>query len=116
MAEIDAPSFLECLAPGELDDGIVETKVQDQSEVGAGRRRNRFTRTLKVFSFGRNITNAQKEALEAFYETTLDRGVEAFNWTHPYSDVAYEVVFPRRPSIKHLMRGYWRIEVELEEI
>lgn len=116
MATIDSIAPLECLPPGVLEEGLLETKVDDAGEVGSPRRRNRFTRALERFSFTRVVTDAEKEALRTFYDTTLNRGVEAFNWTHPYTSVVYEVVLPERPKIKHRMRGYWTIEVELEEI
>jgi hypothetical protein len=116
MADIDFPASLNPARDGQFEEGALETKVSDQSEVGAPRRRNRFTRALGRFSFQLLLTDAEKELLLAFYDTTLVRGVHAFNWTHPRTDVVYEAAMPSRPAIKHLSGELWTADVSIEEI
>lgn len=117
MAVIDYPtSDLPLPLQGAFGEDNLETKVQDKGEVGAARRRNRFTRSLGRWKFTLQATEAQKAALYEFYEKTLVRGVEEFNWTHPTTSVTYEVVMTGRPKVNHFTAGFWKAEIELEEI
>tara|TARA_R110000851_G_C13102466_1_gene568880 strand:- start:15566 stop:15913 length:348 start_codon:yes stop_codon:yes gene_type:complete len=115
MADIDFPS-LPSPVGGQFSEGFLETKVQDQGEVGSPRQRNRFTRGLARFSFQMLLTGAQRSALAAFYDVTLVRGVNRFNWTHPTTAVVYEAIMPSRPSIKHMTADLWTADVEIEEV
>ena len=116
MAAIDYPTSLPNPRGGEFDEGGIETKVRDESDVGAPRRRNRFTRSLGRWRFRIDLDGTQRAALLTFYETTLDRGVEAFNWTHPTTGTSYEVEMVSRPSITHVSADYWQAGVDLQEI
>lgn len=116
MADIDFPESLPGPLYGTLEEPSTDPWVQDASEVGARRRRKRFTRTLRQFSFQMRLTTAQKELLLAFYDVDLDDGVNAFIWTHPESAVVYEVRFSGRPAPKNLTIGIWDVPVTLEEI
>lgn len=116
MADLDFPPGLPAARDGQFSEGALETKVSDQGEVGAPRRRNRFTRSLARFSYQLLLTAAQKEELLAFYDDDLVRGVLAFNWTHPTTGVVYEAVMPSRPAIKHLTGPLWTADVSIEEI
>lgn len=116
MADIDFPSSLNPARDGQFSEAALETKVRDQGEVGAPRQRNRFTRSLRRFAFQLLLTDAEKELLLAFYDTTLVRGVAQFNWTHPRTDVVYESVMPSRPAVKHLTGDLWTADIEIEEV
>lgn len=116
MASIDYPSTLPAPRVGAFGEEMLETKVDDAGEVGSARRRNRFTRSLNRWKYTLRLTGTQKAALYTFYETTLSRGVEAFNWTHPATAVSYEVVMMRRPKTDHVVNDLWEAEIELEEI
>src|SRR5688572_12622480 len=113
MADIDFPASLNPALDGQFSESSLETKVSDQSEVGAPRRRNRFTRSLARFSFTLLLTDAQKDMLLAFYDDDLVRGVEAFNWTHPTTDVIYEASMPSRPAPKHLTGDLWTADIDI---
>lgn len=89
--------------------------VGDPAEVGTDRRRARFTRELRSFSFTLRLTDAQKDTLKTFYETTLNKGVDAFTWTNPEDDVAYTVRFTKRPPLKNVSFNVWDAEVGLAE-
>jgi len=113
---IEWPSSLPGPAVGTLAEGSLETKVSDQGEVGAPRRRNRFTRALARFQFEMVLTGAQKDTVLAFYDDTLTRGVEAFEWTHPSTSKTYLVVIPARPAVQHVSADVWSASIELDEI
>lgn len=116
MALIDFPPSLPAAANGTLVEGLQETKVSDQGEVGSARQRNRFTRALERFSYSLTLSEAQKDLLIAFYMDDLGRGVEAFNWTHPTSAVVYEATMPMRPKASHMTAGAWSVAIRIEQI
>lgn len=107
---------------GSFSETPIPAYIDDPSDVGAPRRRARFTRTLRQFSFGYMLTTAQKNALEAFFYTTLDGGVSSFNWTHPDTAVVYSVRFARDGmKISHRtgadsVGDYWNADIKIEEI
>lgn len=116
MAAIDYPASLPCFLEGTLQESTVEPWVSDQGEVGAPRRRKRFTRALRGFSFDLHLSTAERAVLLGFYDDTLDDGVAIFNWTHPWTDEVYEVRFSGRPSIQHKFNRYWAASVMLEQV
>ena len=117
MADVDFPEALRCcMLSGTLKEGGTDPWVSDRGEVGAPDRRKRFTRALRNFSYSMRLTSEQKAALEAFYDDDLDDGVQAFNWTHPWSGIVYEVQFSGRPEINHLYNSKWATQVVLEQI
>lgn len=116
MADLDYPTSLPPPLVGTFEEGSTDPWVQDQGEVGAPRRRKRFSRILHQFPFQLRLTGEQKATLLAFYDVTLDAGVEIFNWTHPTTAVVYEVRFASRPRPKHLTVDIWDVDVLLEEV
>lgn len=116
MADIDWPLTLPKPRAGELSENPVAAFVNDAVEVGAARRRARFTRKLMRFSFGVTLSTAQAAALRTFVLTTTDGGVDEFNWTHPVTAATYEVRFANLPEIAAMTPGAWRAQIDLEEI
>jgi hypothetical protein len=116
MAAIDWPSGLPVALLGSLNEGSSASYVNDESQVGRPRRRRRFTRTLKTFSFELTLTNAQATTLRTFVDTTSAGGVSEFNWTHPVTAVAYEMRFVDLPQITQQTANAWRAGIVLEEI
>jgi phage-related protein len=110
------PSTLPSPLSGTLEKGDVSPWVSDGSEVGAPRRRKRFTRSLATFKFDMLLSEAQLATLETFYTTTLDHGVENFEWTHPKTSTVYTVQFNAKFKEKHRATDYYDITVELSEI
>lgn len=116
LADIDWPSDLPGPSADEdFEQTATETKVQDSGDVGSPRARNRFTRLLESFSLTYRLTEAQKEALLAFYDDTLDRGVENFNWTHPTTGRVYVMKLTSRPTVKYKTFSTWSCECALQE-
>lgn len=116
MASIDWPASLPVALLGTLQESTGEAFVSDPAQVGAARRRKRFTRSLKSFSFSMIVTNTQAAALRTFVDTTTSGGVAEFNWTHPVTAVVYEVRFSSLPQLTHQTIGAWRAAIEIEEI
>lgn len=116
MADFDFPSTLPGPLVGTLEEAATDPWIQDSSEVGAPRRRARFTRVLRRFTFQMRLTSAQKEVLLTFYDAELTFGISTLNWVHPETLVAYEVRFSGRPAPKHMTIGVWDVDVALEEV
>ena len=59
--------------------------ANDPAEVGAGRRRRRFSRTLRLWPEVSTppISQAEVEALEAFFDETTDGGALSFTFPRP---------------------------------
>jgi hypothetical protein len=118
MAALDWPASLPKPNDGGFSEGRVNNFISDESQVGAPRRRARFTRTLKKFAANYTLTETQKDALLTFYDTTTSGGVAEFNWTHPGTAAVHEVRFSSDGGmqISHRTVNYWDVAVSLEEI
>ena len=116
MAAIDWPAALPVALLGSLTEGSLPSYVSDNAETGMPRRRRRFTRTLKTFSFELILTNSQAATLRTFIDTTSAGGAAEFNWTHPVTAVVYETRFAELPRLTQQTIGAWRVGVSLEEI
>jgi len=117
MASIDWPGSLPLPEAGTLQETYVPPFVDDQAQVGASRRRKRFTRSLRSFSMTLILDADQLAVLEAFVETTSDGGTQIFNWAHPTKGTIYEVRFGSgMPNISHLQVKYWRATFQLDEV
>lgn len=116
MASIDWPTTLPSPLVGSIREGRIPAYVADKAQVGAPRRRKRFTRTLKTFAFKIRLTDAEAGYLRTFMDTTTDDGVEEFNWSHPVTAISYEVRFTNLPDIVDVTKGVWDADIELEEI
>lgn len=118
MATIDWPTTLPSPLIGSLREGRIPAYVNDAAQVGAPRRRKRFTRTLKTFAFDLLLNDTTVAYLRTFIDTTTDGGVDEFNWTHPVTAVEYEVRFAGDglPEIKERTKAIYDVTIELEEI
>lgn len=116
MASIDWLTTIDPALVGTIQESRVPNYVSDAGQVGAARRRARFTRTLKTFAFTIRMTNAEKLLLDTFIDTTTSGGVAAFNWTHPVTSTVYEMRFAGLPTITHVTYGVWDAAIALEEI
>lgn len=101
---------------GSFKESAGDTFVTDQGEIGPGRRRNRFTRALRRFSFSATLSEAERVAFLDFYVTTLANGVKSFAWTHTLTAEVVTVVVTSRPQFEDVTPGYWRTSIRLEEI
>lgn len=115
MASINWPDL-----PGprlnSLLDGGTDPWVGDSGEVGAARRRKRFTRSLGRWKFTLLLSKPQALSLYSFYKEDLDEGVDEFNWTSPLTGETYEVRFAKRPEFQEVDGNAYEASVELEEV
>lgn len=78
--------------------------------------RPRFTRTRRKFSIKYHfLSDGDKTALETFL-ITVKGGADAFNWTHPMTNVVYTVRFEKPPQFSYVNYNIWRTEFVLMEV
>ena len=107
---------------GSFSQTPVPSFVDDRPDIGAARRRARFTRTLRRFAFRYLVTTAQKDALDTFYYTTTSGGVASFDWDHPDTGETLSVRFTADGyQISHRTAAeqwgdLWDANIALEEV
>lgn len=119
---VDYPASLpKCPLVGSVEDRTVRY-VEDSGKIGAPRRRARFSRDLRKWSFTLpRFSRVQVEALEEFWNTDLDGGVNAFNIARPRrsalnAEVLVTVRFAKFPAITHIGPDEYSVTYELLEI
>lgn len=116
MAEYVYPISLPGPAIDTFRDGATDPWVGDAGEVGAARRRKRFTRALGRWEYTLILRKSQLDLLLSFYREDLDDGVEAFEWEHPADGTLHEVRFTKRPEVQQSGGVVWQVVIEIEEI
>ena len=91
----------------QADDAVIRTKM----EAGADKLRSRYTTPIEKYGVSMLITYAERTSLEAFYNTTLQRGICSFNYTDPIDTTSYEYRFVGTP--RYSSAGGLRLLVEM---
>lgn len=115
MSIIFPESLPKPLADG-FSEGASDPWVEDRSEVGAPRRRARFTRALAQFTFSLTLNDADLEVLKTFYNQTISFGVESFIWEHPTTNETFMVRFSQRFGVSKVSPNRNIISISLDEI
>lgn len=113
---IDAPAIMSNVMYGTLTETAADAFLNDSAEVGAPRRRARFTRLLKRFAMELTLTKDEAAELRTFYEVTLTNGISNFNWTNPLSGAAFVVQFMAFPTFKNHDAEHYRVSINLDEV
>lgn len=95
----------------EASQGVV---LRSEVDSGPPKTRPQYTAEIVRFSHPLVLTTAEVEILETFYWTTLNRGVDEFDWTHQRKLTTVSVSFLARPTYTPIGAGYWRTSLELE--
>lgn len=92
------------------EDGRIRTEM----DAGPDFIRRRYSATTTPFSGALNLTKTQVSTLETFYETTLNGGVDAFDWVHPRTGASVEMRFLGRPQYQAYYDDFWQVSLNLE--
>ncbi len=98
--------------------------ANDPADVGAGRRRARFSRVLRQWPQIQTppITRAVVELIETFFDTTTSKGAKTFDFPRPRrlasddSVVTVTVKFTSEIEIVPLASGWWQVQFGVEEV
>jgi len=90
--------------------------IRTQMDSGPAKVRRRWSAKPRLFSFRLLFTGTQTETLDAFYYTTLDAGVDAFDWVHPRTLTAgsFKLVTPPRYSAAGAGMFFATFQLELQ--
>lgn len=109
------PANLPCPTPGSFSEGEVDTNVSDDNDMGLSSTRATTTKAFRTFGWSAIMTEAQRQEILEFYDTTLGR-VKPFAWVHPWSGEQMQVRLGSRPTADHFSVGYWTISINMVEI
>lgn len=102
------------LAQG-FNEQVPNTLIRTQMEAGPPKVRRRFTAGIRTMDMQLRITPAQVDALDVFYDSTLQGGALPFDWVHPRTGVAATYRFVEPPSYATMARGrLWTATLKLE--
>lgn len=99
--------------PATLPDFVLEAGFQesfpDQSiespvDAGPAKVRRRFTASIRTFRMTIQMTEAQANIMDEFYEDTLAGGSLSFDWVHPRTR-AFRTFRFRKPPPSYTKRG-----------
>ncbi len=90
--------------------------IQQETEVGPGKLRSRYTRGLAPILFPMILTIPQATALMDFYNTTTGGGALSFDFLHPRSGAAIVCRFRpgSGPLLGNFSFGKYRVTLQLE--
>lgn len=88
--------------------------LRTSTESGYVVTRKRFTRVPKVFSITYGpIGSSDKNLLSTHVDSV--GATEAFDWTHPDTDVVYSVRYLKRPEFRY-ENMFWHTSFDLEQV
>lgn len=103
-----------------LADGYTESAlpnvVRSEMEIGPAKLRRRYTAEIKVYAVQFMLTTAQVATLETFYDSTLNGGVDPFDWVDHRTGATVSYRFRSRPMYYTAAPGHWRCSSELETV
>lgn len=92
-------------------DNVVRSSVDQGPEMT----RPRYTAAPVDFSVSLILTSTQCDALDSFYDATLNFGTTAFDWLHPRTGAAASLSFRARPGYSAAGGGYFRTSLSLRK-
>lgn len=116
------PGTLPSALPHPVEVATVDNRVITRMDSGRRKYRSRFTTQPRdVDHPGLLLTDTQRAALETFFVTTLNRGVDSFTWTSPDTAASvsmrfltrptYQAVNPHATASSRLWRASFRLEI-----
>lgn len=100
-----------------LLDGFNETgvdlTVRSKMDIGPDKSRRRFTGEMFDIQMQFIMTKTQVNALRTFFYTTLDGGVDEFDFTHPITDATVSMRF-KKPYAVVTEGSLFRVSCDVE--
>lgn len=85
-------------------------------EVGPPKRRRRSSVATELVSFEQLLSEAEADALLAFWRDTLGDGALTFEREHPRTRVLAEFQFVAPPDVRALGGGVYRVGLQLRKM
>lgn len=92
--------------------------IANEPDTGPTLKRRRFTAASEYFTGYMWMTYTQYGTAKTFFDTTLNGGLDAFNFTHPISGATVSVRFMAEKGASMIIAGFGgaklRIQLEIE--
>lgn len=99
-------------------DGAAEQAVngvlRTQMDAGPDFTRRRYSATPNNISGSLVLSDTDIATLDAFYQTTLNGGSDAFDWTHPRTGASVSMRFLSPPAYRPFSNDLWQAALALE--
>lgn len=102
MAQAWPGTLQQLLNQANFDVSFADTTLKSDMGVGAPKRRRRYTKGIKNMTCSIWVTSAQYTILENFYDTTLNGGVDSFEFLHPITKVLSLYKFSGPPKVSYV--------------
>lgn len=91
-----------------------EMVVRTEMDAGPAKLRRRFTAGVRTLEIPLVLSDAQVQALDDFYVTTLAGGTLRFDHKHPRTAAVVKYRFIARPQYDLITPSKWRTTLRLE--
>ena len=95
---------------------IGDTAIRSEMETGMPKVRRRFTKPINKLSCSILLNISQYSTFSVFFNTTLNGGVNTFNFNNPLSASTSEFRFITPPQISPLGGQVFQVSMQWEEI
>lgn len=109
-------SLQELLSEQNFGITVGDTVLRSDMDIGPQKLRRRFTKGIDTFSASIYLTQAQYITFDAFFKTTLNGGVEVFEFDHPITQVLTEFRFVGVPQYSSIGGGNYTASFTWEEL
>ena len=92
-----------------------DTAIRSSVDVGVDKVRRRYTSGIRYIAGNMNLTSAQCDTLDTFYQTTLNGGVDTFTMPHPRTAVTITVRFKAPPEFSGA-GGIYNASISVEQL
>ena len=96
------------------EEGIADTIIRTDMEVGPPKVRQRSTAGYDPGAYMFHMTATNILALETFYTTTCSGGSEVFEWAHPRTGSTNTWRFTAPPSWTQLKNALYLVNIQVE--
>lgn len=90
--------------------------IRSPMEVGPPKFRKRATTAFRAMTYVFNMTTAQTQTLDTFFETTCNGGATSFDWTNPRTGSTDEFYFVAPPEYEALGADYFKVSLALIKV
>ncbi len=91
-----------------------QNTIRTSMDVGPPKMRRRSTAAVRPITGNQHMNKTQVAALDTFYVTTLNSGVDQFDWVHPRTQSAVDFRFTAPPQYESLGGTAWMVTLSLE--
>lgn len=109
-----AASFPEAPLLSGNEEGIADTVIKTDMEVGPPKVRQRSSVGYNSGSYGFHMTATNLLALETFYKTTCSGGSEVFEWKHPRTGSTVNWLFTAPPTWTQLKNALYLVNIQVK--